>query len=761
MSFRCSPYFWVRSAGFPCAWLDALAVRESALELARRIEAEAGAGADFERAFAADAAAARRMLLELMGEPRVREALYLSNRDALERVDALRAKGAGGPLNARTRQHLRLAWSYLQRLCSKNDTASFFGPIAWGRFASSGERPPPPAELAAVTRAPGSWLRARRVFFEHWALQLVADAISGDPEVAPFLPLHVNPGCHIEGDRLRIPIDRSVPLPRPAAEALRALSVGAPGWPRAAGELAARLAEEAGSGLGAAEDLLASLLAKGVLSRRLMIPTAMPRPEAVLTEALDALPDACAGRDRWRAFVGELLALRDAFERADLEERRRIDAALSRALLERCGASLTREAGKMYIGRYVLYEDCARDLDLVLSGELRGELEAALGPVLEAFRGMMAAVAAAITARWMEAYAALDGGDDGVDFLRFHRQVRERVDVGEIVARVRERLRDAWSSVLPPPGEAPEELALSPADLRRFGEQVGAWTAELAAPLPLECEVHSPDLMIAARSLEDLCAGRYRVIVGEIHPGVHTVSQAVAQPFCPFVAELLEETRALLSPESVVLVDPPESYQRSNINWLDCDVLHELVPPGCASRLPPERRIPAGRARVVVEGGRLRCRDPESGRSGDLLTVMPGAFHRAAFQLSREVLGGDYPARLLSGRLVLKRRTWQLDPGSLPEVERPGEEAESFAALSRWARARGLPRWVFLSSDREPKPIFVDFQSPMAVDLFYKVARQASAARVSEMRPSPEELWLRDERGAYTCELRTSFTRAR
>lgn len=69
-----------------------------------------------------------------------------------------------------------------------------------------------------------------------------------------------------------------------------------------------------------------------------------------------------------------------------------------------------------------------------------------------------------------------------------------------------------------------------------------------------------------------------------------------------------------------------------------------------------------------------------------------------------------------------------------------------------------MPRWVFIKSDQEPKPVLVDFENPLAVDLLNKQARQATRLTVSEMRPSPDELWLRDDRGTFTCELRTSFS---
>jgi hypothetical protein len=69
---------------------------------------------------------------------------------------------------------------------------------------------------------------------------------------------------------------------------------------------------------------------------------------------------------------------------------------------------------------------------------------------------------------------------------------------------------------------------------------------------------------------------------------------------------------------------------------------------------------------------------------------------------------------------------------------------------------------VFVTSPLEPKPLFVDFASPIGVRIFAKIARRASAdpagersLTITEMLPGPNELWLPDAEGdRYTCELR-------
>ena len=73
-----------------------------------------------------------------------------------------------------------------------------------------------------------------------------------------------------------------------------------------------------------------------------------------------------------------------------------------------------------------------------------------------------------------------------------------------------------------------------------------------------------------------------------------------------------------------------------------------------------------------------------------------------------------------------------------------------------------LPRYVFAKAHVEDKPLYVDFDSPVYVELFIKVVRRVLASdrpneqiAISEMLPTPDQVWLSDFSGEkYTSELR-------
>lgn len=64
-------------------------------------------------------------------------------------------------------------------------------------------------------------------------------------------------------------------------------------------------------------------------------------------------------------------------------------------------------------------------------------------------------------------------------------------------------------------------------------------------------------------------------------------------------------------------------------------------------------------------------------------------------------------------------------------------------------------------SPAEPRPFYVDFESPVYITILAKAMRRlarkdpAARVKVSEMLPTPEQAWLTDDEGrTYTSELR-------
>ncbi|PMS14515.1 hypothetical protein C0Z18_31245 [Trinickia dabaoshanensis] len=808
-----SSFFWMRSAGFPISWLERFAVRLDEAQVARlhalteSIEAriariregllKAGspvalkvvrkltegmpltakdwpadqtalAAAELEplyaeraeltqlntaleASFAAAATRARGALFETLRDPLLREAVFLSNPSALERVDTL-AECSPERVDNRMRQRLRLAWSYVQRLCAKNDTTSFFGPIAWGEFA--------PADAAGgeaasfeVDFGEGGWIGERRTYFEHWVISRVAMAMSEDPVLAATLPTSLSPACaliegalHAPGNR-RIAVDGALRAVLEELEAARAHGIKRDVLRERC--VARGLTEQS---VDAAID---SVLAKGIASRGVRIAAGLADPLGALRAYLAHL-DAGHPRTRfWRELFESLERERLRFATGGLDERR---AALAdcETLLAENGIDVSREQGKMYVGRFPFYEDCARNVRVRIGGALRRAIDTELVPLMALYDRLAGAIAAQLSAAYVRIRAE---GDVAVrhDLLSFARELQRHRVAEEVVATLRPLLRAAWSSVVADKQSIDGEITLDTSDLVRLVSAFEQAGLRASGPQPLGTRVHSPDFLIAAGSVDAIREGRFDLVIGEVHPTVHTVSQPVAQPFCPYQDSVRDEVSDTLGNSRMVAADSDSTYQRSHIDWLDVPELWQVEMPGASARVPGERRVPAARLRLIEREGTLFVEDRASGLVEHLLTVLPGDFHRAAFALAADVLGAGIAERIRLGHTILKRRTWTLQASALPIAERVGESMPAFLAWRRWADALGLPRHIFVKADTEPKPVFVDFDCPLSLDALTSVSARAQTLGISEMLPAPHQVWLADERGAFCAEFRTSI----
>lgn len=117
--------------------------------------------------------------------------------------------------------------------------------------------------------------------------------------------------------------------------------------------------------------------------------------------------------------------------------------------------------------------------------------------------------------------------------------------------------------------------------------------------------------------------------------------------------------------------------------------------------------------------------------------------------------------RVVCGKVVLFRARWIFDAVRGPSVSLGGaslSDAAFFLEAGRWRAANALPRHVFVHTTVEPKPFYVDLESPVLADLLRRAVTAVAAlgsARlvVTEMLPAPEDLWVRDGAGAYAAEF--------
>ena len=180
-SWRMSPIFILRHAGMPFEWLAGLGLDDEAVRhvddwLCHDGPDEARARAVFD----GQRAAARARLHELLRREEIQAAIFLSNPTVYE---GMLASVLGRPVTedrSSVRRAERQLYTYVQRLCAKNETTSTFGPMGYGQCDDgSGLR------VSAVPTP-------RIVALSRWTLEEIARCVAREPELRHDIPWHAN-----------------------------------------------------------------------------------------------------------------------------------------------------------------------------------------------------------------------------------------------------------------------------------------------------------------------------------------------------------------------------------------------------------------------------------------------------------------------------------------------------------------------------------------------------------------------------------------
>lgn len=727
----------VRGAGFPAEWL----LRLGDEGLAACFDDEAVSGEERAAALRDFRARARVAICEAARDPRLREALTWQNRQALRMGihSLLRHPDA---TNSQARQQEQLVAMYLQRYCAKNDTAGFFGPACAARVG----------DAAGVLRTrPGPALVSRRAAcLEAWAVHALADKLSEDPALRRELAPRPMPNVRLDGRRVMYGTGRASELDAAFAATLSACDGRTP-----ARNLAEALAGDDTLGLEGLDDvyeLLEELERARLIAWRLQVPTAGGEPDTLLRAELERLRPSEA-RDRAFAALDELERGRAGVAQA-AGDAVALDGAIEalEITFERLtGVASRRLEGQTYAGRTIVTEDCVRDVDVELGAGLVDRLARPLGLVLASARWFTDAIARDYRAALRALFDELRGPAESVDYPRFEARLPALFPgsgaPGSIVARAAAEIADRWWRLL---GARESDRCVE-----RSAAELAPRVAEaFAAPGPgwPSARHHSPDLLVAGDP-SALDRGEFELVLGEVHVGINTL-------LIPSLPTLFEHHTDLVARHEAEVgrpgVAPVWSRNRTRTDYhspspRDFDLENG---PERSSR-PPGQVLAAADLLVRERGGQLSVETRDGGRRFDVIAFLERHLVAESHSAFRLIGLRPHTPRVVIDGVVLARESWRVSAG---EVSFAGltDSVERFAAARRWARSIGLPRFAFVKVAHEAKPIYVDFASPLYVDLLAKQLRRArEAATFSEMLPGFDQLWLTDHEGhRFTSELR-------
>jgi lantibiotic biosynthesis dehydratase-like protein len=646
--------------------------------------------------------------------------------------------------NFRHRQREELIASYWQRYCVKNDTIGFFGPSGWGELG----------DCARTRFAPGErMLRSSEVFFEAWAIDRLADVIGEIPGMREWLMPRRLSFIKLDGNALVEPVGRQVMLSPEYAGVLRCCD----GMTRTRD-----IAVQADLDLPVVLEILEVLQRRRWISWKLELPVS-PWPERDLRCFLDGVGDEKA-RHRALEWLNALEAVRDQLPDSSAGPLAAALASMDELFESITGAASTRNEGRTGGGRTLVYHDSSRDIDFVLGDDL----VAATRPLRLLSRA----------ARW---YCSRLGAEARDTLRDVHRRAVAKhggpVDLptiwfeslGAVYRRIEASMRQMdeeftkkWAAIIPVPADM-REVCYQYDDLLPLVDEA------FAAPGPgwAEARYFCPDVMVSATDINALRNGDLTLVLGEVHMAINTMRANCFVTQHPDKADLLSSVDEDFPGPRLLMTLPKENPPELTVRFhpalvRDRDILVELTHHTVAADRPG---LVLGRDVEVVETeGGVMARLP-GGEVFDFLEVFGEML--TSMVANRFQLFADRPhtPRVKIDNVIVSRERWRFHPADLDfAVEK--DEVARFVRTREWAAALGIPRYVFVKSSAEQKPVYVDFASPVYVNVMAKMVRRTHADErladktitVVEMLPAHDDLWLTDHEGnRFTSELRLTW----
>jgi hypothetical protein len=279
----------------------------------------------------------------------------------------------------------------------------------------------------------------------------------------------------------------------------------------------------------------------------------------------------------------------------------------------------------------------------------------------------------------------------------------------------------------------------------------------------------SADLQLAARSIEAVEQGHYQWIVAELHPPIALLHHA-GYWSCPdkpaLQTALTSTTHAQPNFHFGFFAADFTAHTAVRI----FDALPELTNFVAPQRAHPAwRRVPPAETEVYIDSGSGDVRLRRAGTRESLGSfarawLIPLGFHPFQFSLA------PHTPRLLCGKVVVQRRTWTVTLEEFQDGKFQGLSPGLVIAVERLRREKGWPRHIYVrpsdqalrrsgaeGRDKDTKPVYIDLESYLFLEIFYRWLAKSGELEVTEMLPDPDHLLWREADGRRTFELRTQI----
>ncbi|MEY2479562.1 MAG: hypothetical protein QOI04_489 [Verrucomicrobiota bacterium] len=745
-AYRVAPLFLIRMAGVPFDVLERFATRSTA-QLARELIASPDqltpSAAEFEKLSASldrDLAAARVALYETASDILPHYLVFGSGDVALLLSSLLsHPREPLAPRNSKAFQRERPLLLYLQRVAAKNDTFSRFGPGGWGKIDN---------QVRGIKIDVQTGIAARETFLERWTAHAVAAAMNADPEIFAELSPRLNPNGALK-DQTFVSLENgeTISLAREELAAVQHCDGKTPVH-----------------AIPNATEIVRALAEKKILRCAVEVPALEPHAFDLILNDVKKWRTG-PSRDKWLSILQPLANLAQKFANVTEPQDRHKILQQAREQLRSLGA--TREPGKrfLYSATNPIGEECFRECGFAINEELINEVAIEAAPWIDLWRDSFAFVAGRVAAGLRQIFEKAAGKNDALPlpaFLRACEMAKLPLTgpglVGlavmafqEVKAAFREQLKGHEN-------KADYELRAEDCHFLRAHFQYAKFD---------EYTYPSADLQIAAASTDAIASGDYKWILGELHPPAALLHHCMYWA-CP--------DKAALNAAFVRVVAGKPSFHfgffaadftaHTAVRLFDAlPQFANFVAPHCGN--PDWRTIRPADAEVYVDlvSGDVCLRKAGTREylgSFARAWIIPLGFHPFNFSL------GAHTPRLRCGKVVVQRRAWTVARSELAAGDFTGVSRDLVVAMERLRAQKDWPRFVYIrpteaalrrsgaeGRDKDTKPVFIDLESYLFLEIFYRWLTKAGELEVTEMLPAPDDLPWREADGRRTFELRT------
>ncbi|HEY3662657.1 MAG TPA: hypothetical protein VGL24_05840 [Chthoniobacterales bacterium] len=641
------------------------------------------------------------------------------------------------PRNKSLRARERHLLLYLQRVCGKNDTLSEFGPHGWGRIDAGCE---------SLRLIPQAGIARREVFLERWTAHGAAAAINADPLVRQELAPRLHPAGRLGSDVfINTETGEKISLD-PEQRALLARCDGkAPAY-----------------SLGAN---LLSLAECDFIRWEMEVPAIDPHAfEALLAEVAGWREG--PAREHWLAALQPFVAAAVEFARVAEPASRVALIEQTTEGLEALGAHKTASRF-LYAATNPIGEECFRETGFTISEILINEVAINTAPWIDLWRDNYAYAASRVAAglRGLLEQAPLQDGAIALPaFLHHCAELRMPITGPGMIAFAHNAFREVKAAfaerLQPHAGKAEYELTSEDCHFVRRKFEYERFD---------EYTYPSADLQLGAASIAAVERGDYQWVLAELHPSVALLHHGFYWS-CPDKAALSDALRRSVcgQPNFHFGYFAVDFTATTAVRFFDAlpDLTYFVAP---QHGHPEWKTVRPAECEVFVqqENGDVCLRRRGSheylGSFARAWTI-PLGFHPFSFSL------GQHTPRLRCGKVIVQRRSWTITVEELGTGDFTGISRDLVRAVERLRAARELPRHVYIrpteqalrrsggeGRDKDTKPVFLDLESYLFLEILHRWLTKAGELEVTEMLPAPDQLLWQEPDGRRTFELRTQI----